>query len=1204
MDDISLLDPDTRSLVEKYLLGPAEVAGQALGGLGSQSINGLAGLAGGLYRAGQGAFRGDSPRKILQDSTDAAADIMDAEPVHMPEMSTAGQQTISRDMAPAIMDFMRSRAGQATAKTAHQIASVGRKGIDAATAAAAGRVAPEVQGAVAALAEAAPQELLRPFGAAARTIGDIPKFAEEAAGAGAASFAVPKEFVGHAPIDQLIDHGINPGDYHPKYIKGLLTAIASGTDPQIAAEVAQRALKMHPEVFGPFGNYKPPKSVMSAMDEYQANMKAAGDLIKRGAVPDSAPADDALHFVHYSNLSDPNVTLDPKFYGTGIKGLEANRGAMPTISLYPHDINPKDVEHGLESKTKYRVSVPKDKLYDATKDEKGLIEQATDYPSFTLDDNGKMVPEGDGILDMNAFEQAVKKAGYMGYHTPGASGILRGQARLFQPVDATRADRGGAQFRRDILGNVHQSLMDNGGFTYNPNTFGLTDKGYAVGVYPHHAKVLDQAGPNDLEDFLASRSRVFEHDPDAQMGGWFDKDSGKTYLDVTKVKPTEQEALDLARQFNQKAIYDIGGGREIPNPHYSPTEDTQGQMTEGMRHWIGASPLIDSKGNPVKAYHGTSATPFKAFRDDDYGGHFFAEKPEVTNTYISMSPEVYRQSDHDIPPAHMIPAYLQSQKHAFIQGHGAEWRNIHKRGVPADIAKYATFSPYGETSTDVLVNAARKAGYTGVTFRDIVDTSQALHGDPTDNIHVVFKPNQIKSAVGNSGAYSLDDPDITKKAGGQVFAKGGAVKQIAKLIAKYGDAAVLHDTAVPEDAVETFLKSRYGKVAPPPESLAGVTVGAPVPPSELEQYLRPPPRKPVKYKAGEPTVDPVQRVAFPGIYKPANQAVAEASARVGPEDPLLHRLFGVNRADLTDIAMSRQGNELGVLPGAKPNATGAKSALGVMNPRNEQRLIDVLAAAKQDPKLRDMIGWYTADPLYERFRQIYGDDMSPREFDLFRHLTGMASPGSDVGTELNRGTAAYWLNKQGRFPDFMKYAGQPTEARGADFPDDMRQVMGHPYHRTAQGEPMLQYLNSGQLQMKSPKVPPYIQAFGSPETGFQTDLPVGDAHWSRGVGLADTRDWRYSEGEQKVPGSSVSTPEAQTLAPWWRSKVADQVGLESVPAQALLWGAYAPQTGVETTIGAPKLEILATQIGKVATRLGVSPETARDMVITGQTGAF
>lgn len=78
----------------------------------------------------------------------------------------------------------------------------------------------------------------------------------------------------------------------------------------------------------------------------------------------------------------------------------------------------------------------------------------------------------------------------------------------------------------------------------------------------------------------------------------------------------------------------------------------------------------------------------------------------------------------------------------------------------------------------------------------------------------------------------------------------------------------------------------------------------------------------------------------------------------------------------------------------------------------------------------------------------------------------------------------------------------------------------------------------------------------------------------------------------------------QTLHPWWRDRVAAQAGLESVPAQALTWGAYSPYTGVESAIGAPKLEILSTQIGKVAQRLGVSPETARDMVITGKAGAF
>lgn len=140
--------------------------------------------------------------------------------------------------------------------------------------------------------------------------------------------------------------------------------------------------------------------------------------------------------------------------------------------------------------------------------------------------------------------------------------------------------------------------------------------------------------------------------------------------------------------------------------------------------------------------------------------------------------------------------------------------------------------------------------------------------------------------------------------------------------------------------------------------------------------------------------------------------------------------------------------------------------------------------------------------------------------------------------------------------------------------------------------------------MKSPKVPPYIQASGVPETGFQTDLPVGDAHWARATGLADVRGDRSSKGVPVVPARSVTTPEMQTLAPWWRDRVAAPAGLESVPAQALTWGAFSPYTGVSTAIGAPKLEILSTQIGKLASRLGVSPETARDMIITGKAGAF
>lgn len=331
------------------------------------------------------------------------------------------------------------------------------------------------------------------------------------------------------------------------------------------------------------------------------------------------------------------------------------------------------------------------------------------------------------------------------------------------------------------------------------------------------------------------------------------------------------------------------------------------------------------------------------------------------------------------------------------------------------------------------------------------------------------------------------------------------------------------------------------------------------------------------------------------------QVIADAAAKVGPEDPLLQQLFGVSRQDLSDIALSRQGNELGSLPGAKPNPTGSTAATNVMTPANEQRLIDVLGEAKKSPELyKGMTGWYAMDPLYQRFVEIYGEDDAPGAYSKFNHLTGMASPGSDVGTEIARGTSAHWLQNEGRFNDFLRYAGGMDRS----MPLDMQGIPGHPYHSTAQGLPMRDYLSTGALQMKSPKVPVYINASGVPDTGFQTDLPVGDAHWARGVGLADTRGTRTMNGSEIVPGSSVSTPEMQQLAPWWRDRVAGQAGLESVPAQALAWGAFSPYTGVTSAIGAPKIEILSTQIGKLADRLGISPESARDLVIRGKAGAF
>jgi len=351
------------------------------------------------------------------------------------------------------------------------------------------------------------------------------------------------------------------------------------------------------------------------------------------------------------------------------------------------------------------------------------------------------------------------------------------------------------------------------------------------------------------------------------------------------------------------------------------------------------------------------------------------------------------------------------------------------------------------------------------------------------------------------------------------------------------------------------------------------------------------------------TVMNPERIAYPGIYSNPRELVQEAANRVAPESPLLKQLFGVTRQDLFDISQqgTRAGNMTDVPFKTAANPKGAAHASQVMNPRNVQRLQDIVAEAKQQPELyKGMASWYTMDPLYKRFVDIYGPDRAIGEYNKFNTLTGMSSPGSEVLTELNRGTAANMMDTAGRFAEFRKYGGLPEHKRKADFPPELAGVTGHPYHKTAQSGPMEKYLETGLLNMGSAKVPSYIHASGVPETGFQTQWPVGDAHWSRLVGLPDVRGATTKKGKESVPNASASVPEMVSLGPWFNQRIAQPMGMEAVPAQAVIWGAGSGATGVTSPIGAPKLELLAQQIGETARRLNITPEAARDLIIRGQ----
>jgi hypothetical protein len=347
-----------------------------------------------------------------------------------------------------------------------------------------------------------------------------------------------------------------------------------------------------------------------------------------------------------------------------------------------------------------------------------------------------------------------------------------------------------------------------------------------------------------------------------------------------------------------------------------------------------------------------------------------------------------------------------------------------------------------------------------------------------------------------------------------------------------------------------------------------------------------------------PYISNPQRVANPGIYKRPDVIAAEAAARVEPEHEALKQLFGVTRQDLYDISQQgrRQGNmETELWQPKRPGAPN-EAALSVMNPANEQRILDTLGEARKHPGLEQgMVPWYVMDPMYQRMVQLVGPERAAKEYMDFNMSVTPFSAGSSVPSEINRGTAANMMRQRGEYDIFKQYGGIAVPKRGPDFPETLRDVKGMMGHLN-QANPVERYFNTGSHGYgdDNVKINLYSGASGVPQTGFQTTGAVPDAHFTRAVGLPDARR-NPNDFNEYMQGT-----EYRQIGPWYRNKIANPLGIEAVPAQALMWGTYGPQTGVKTKIGAGKLELMSKQMWERAKKLGIDPQDFRDQVLRGE----
>lgn len=105
-----------------------------------------------------------------------------------------------------------------------------------------------------------------------------------------------------------------------------------------------------------------------------------------------------------------------------------------------------------------------------------------------------------------------------------------------------------------------------GGFTYGVAGKTSPKGGYSVSPYPERSRVIDTKDlTRDQIKSYADDNADLLSQPDHYLGGWRDTEGGKdqVWLDVSIVKASQADAEAVARDHNQKAIYDLEGGATI-----------------------------------------------------------------------------------------------------------------------------------------------------------------------------------------------------------------------------------------------------------------------------------------------------------------------------------------------------------------------------------------------------------------------------------------------------------------------------------------------------------------------------------------------------------------------------------------------------------------------------------------------------------------
>lgn len=159
-----------------------------------------------------------------------------------------------------------------------------------------------------------------------------------------------------------------------------------------------------------------------------------------------------------------------------------------------------------------------------------------------------------------------------------------------------------------------------------------------------------------------------------------------------------------------------------------------------LQKWFEGSKVVDKDGNPLPMYHGTTEAGFTVFEKPEHDGIYFTTDPLYAESYMDKGA--------DNPPAGMYKVFISAKNPKYYDGENEESKD-----------------EFVDRKIDI--EKLKRDGYDSAILR-------FANGDMDV---MVLSPNQIKSAIGNSGEYSAENPDIRFSKVPKTVAEENAIRQ-------------------------------------------------------------------------------------------------------------------------------------------------------------------------------------------------------------------------------------------------------------------------------------------------------------------------------------------------------------------------------------------------------------------------------------------